>query len=297
MNNKERHTSLGHFLVVQGLATLLAWKYASGQLHFYINERFFPLTLLAIFILWCMATVNLINSTKTNNEPMLINSTIVRMILGLISSSLPILSAFFSQTTTFVYSSYLLSALISFFLFQDSRSQTNINTATSITLLVLTLPVIIGISTPAQPLSSSTLDNRGISLTATFGSEKTSSQNFEVIEEDRTILDWLKFANSNDDPAVYIGQQANVIGFVYHSEYLNEDQFMITRFVVTCCVADALAIGLPVQTIEGMDLPENTWVHVQGTFDNINIGDETVPLIKAASIEIIAAPEQPYLYP
>jgi uncharacterized membrane protein YcgQ (UPF0703/DUF1980 family) len=62
-------------------------------------------------------------------------------------------------------------------------------------------------------------------------------------------------------------------------------------------VADAMAVGLPVENIQSEDLADNTWIHVQGSLDTTNIDGESAPLIQPTNIEIIKAPEQPYLYP
>ncbi len=296
MNIKEKSPISGQYLVTLGLATFLAWKYSSDQLLYYINERFFPLTLLAIFFLWCIATIYLLQPGLQGNSSPTRNPAILQQIIGLVTSSLPVISALFSQSALTASLTFSLSVLASFFLFKDRIKLNITNTKSAIALLTLALPIVIGISAPAQPLSSGTLDNRGVSLTATFNGAE-SPQNFDQIEEERTILDWIKIVNSSDNPDVYMGQPVSVIGFVYHNENLSADQFMLIRFVVTCCTADAQAIGLPVQTDETMDLPDNTWMHIQGNLDNTIYNDNTVPLIIAESIEVIEVPQQPYLYP
>ena len=299
MDEKSNPIHFGQYLVTLGLASFLAWKYSGGQLNFYINERFFPLVLFAAIMLWLMAAVNLMYLLKPSESHTSQNKAWLPYGFGIIISSLPAIFALSGQSERLVSIAFMFIALCAFLLVQKRQgySLAAAHPASILMLLLLALPVIIGVSAPAQPLSSSSLDNRGVSLTATFSSKEVSSQSFSVIEEDRTILDWIKLAGSARDTSAYTRQQANVIGFVYYDERLDDSQFMLSRFVVTCCAADAQAIGLPVETMQDIDLVDNTWVRVQGTLDKTNINGDTVPLIRAASVEIITAPEQPYLYP
>ena len=72
---------------------------------------------------------------------------------------------------------------------------------------------------------------------------------------------------------------------------------MVSRFIITCCVADAFAVGMTVDWPQDIQFEDNTWINVRGTLDVTQIGSQTVPLVHATSIDPTAAPEQPYLYP
>ena len=298
MDRRDDPLHFGRYIVTLGLSVFLAWKYSSGELHFYINERFFPLTLFAAILLWCLAAIHLTSSLSTSEHPVPKPKASWQYAAGVITSSLPVIMALFNRSASLIYGAFLLNAAGVFSLTRKKqRGEQPTAIRSLVASLLLVFPVVIGLSSPAQPLSSTSLDDRGVSLTATFGNIKESSQSFEVIEDDRNILDWIKLAGSAADPSVYTGQQANVVGFVYHDDRLEEGQFMLSRFVITCCVADAQAIGLPVESTQSAELSDNTWVRVQGTLDKTIINGDTVPLIQAAAIETIAAPEQPYLYP
>jgi putative membrane protein len=72
---------------------------------------------------------------------------------------------------------------------------------------------------------------------------------------------------------------------------------MVARFTISCCVADASAIGLPVARQETNTLPQDTWVRVQGAFEVGEFQGDSLPILQAASVEAVAQPEHPYLYP
>ena len=61
------------------------------------------------------------------------------------------------------------------------------------------------------------------------------------------MLDWFNQLRTAADPVNDLaGQQATVTGFVFRDERFAADQFMVTRYAVSCCVADASIVGLVV---------------------------------------------------
>jgi putative membrane protein len=101
--------------------------------------------------------------------------------------------------------------------------------------------------------------------------------------------------NSTDDPAAFSGQNVDVTGFVYRGEGYADDTFLVARFTISCCVADSVAIGLPVTWAD--DLRQDTWVRVQGQLVTGTINGETRAVVQPSSVEIVEQPEHPYLYP
>jgi uncharacterized repeat protein (TIGR03943 family) len=163
-------------------------------------------------------------------------------------------------------------------------------------LLILLIPVLVGILFPARPLDAAAVDSKGISLNAPLVSSNSTGQQFEAAADQRNILDWIRIFNYESDLSSYAGQRANVIGFVYYDESLPEGQFLVSRFVITCCAADGFALGIPVAW-DGGAFEENTWVQVKGPVQVTEWNGQKTPLILAESVETTRAPEQPYLFP
>jgi putative membrane protein len=111
---------------------------------------------------------------------------------------------------------------------------------------------------------------------------------------ERNILDWLRAFGAADDPSAFAGQEATVVGFVYRDESFDAQQFMVSRFVVSCCVADATVLGLIVSWPDSLDLPLDTWVEVHGAFQ---ADQQATPVLVADRVTPTAPPNQPYLYP
>lgn len=166
------------------------------------------------------------------------------------------------------------------------------------TVVLVTLPLVLGLAIPARPLGASAVDNKGLNtsapLSASGGGAATTLQ---IAPEERTILDWVRAFNYAPDASAFNDQPADVVGFVYRNNRLAENQFMIGRFIVTCCAADASAVALIAEWPEAAQLPENAWVRVRGPVRAAELDGQAIPLIAATHVEPVAQPEQPYMYP
>ena len=108
---------------------------------------------------------------------------------------------------------------------------------------------------------------------------------------------WIKIFNYETDVSAYVGQQASVTGFVYRDDKLAENQFYLSRFVVSCCAADGFAIAMIVESAQAQTLEQDSWVLVKGPVSSIVINERNAPVIQAESIQAVPIPEQPYLFP
>jgi putative membrane protein len=162
----------------------------------------------------------------------------------------------------------------------------------------LALPVLLGLLVPARPLGASALATRGITINAPLNARGSSTSiSLDLPPGERSVLDWNRTINYASDPYQYNGDLADVTGFVYHDPRLEDGQFLVGRFTITCCVADAFAIGMVVHWPDAVDLPDNTWVRVQGPIEVSETDGQRTPSIWALSVESIPEPPQPYLYP
>lgn len=158
------------------------------------------------------------------------------------------------------------------------------------TLAVIAVPLVLGTLIPSRPLGAESVDGN-VSINATT----VDAMVFSIEPSRRNVLDWLRVFNATDDYATLNGQPADVIGFVYVEPTFADDQFMVARFTVSCCVADASAIGLPV--IWTGDVAQGAWVRVRGTIETGAFRDDIAPILRAESVEVVEQPDHPYLYP
>lgn len=178
--------------------------------------------------------------------------------------------------------------------------------------LALLVPLFLGVVIPSRPLGASVVDSRGLTSAAGIAQEgdvsslrlhpstllRTSpGQALDSVPARRDILGWLRAFGPHPDPEAFAGQAVDVVGFVYHDEEMAADQFMVARFLIVCCVADAIPVGLPVRYTEATHLELDTWVRVRGTFAAGEIWGERLPVIVAEKVTVVSQPAQPYLYP
>jgi len=155
-------------------------------------------------------------------------------------------------------------------------------------IAIVTIPLLLGIFVPSRPLGSAAAQG-SVSLTA---ASVTNATTFTT-----DPLNWLRAFNASDDITSFNGKEANVVGFVYREATFPDDQFMVARFTVSCCVADASAIGLPVDAANAASFPTDTWVSIKGTLKMDTFRGDDWPVLQATTIEQIEQPEHPYLYP
>jgi uncharacterized repeat protein (TIGR03943 family) len=162
---------------------------------------------------------------------------------------------------------------------------------------VIMLPLAIGVLIPAHPLTASAVAGKGISSAVPITAAGSATIQFGQPADTRNILQWNDLFNSDADPSSYLGQQANVIGFVYHDPNLKEGQFLVGRFALVCCPADAFAVVMVVNWPKSSALPTNQWVKVKGTVQSVQFNGQTLPSIQAVSVDFVDPPPQTYLYP
>ena len=99
-----------------------------------------------------------------------------------------------------------------------------------------------------------------------------------------------------------IGEEVELAGFIYVEDGFEPDQFVIGRYVVTCCAADAEIYGVLCKDVSDFDHKANSWVKVKGTVEKTtymsSYDDKEIEMaqIVIEEIESIAPPKEPYIY-
>ncbi|MES2736037.1 MAG: hypothetical protein V4672_06940 [Verrucomicrobiota bacterium] len=98
---------------------------------------------------------------------------------------------------------------------------------------------------------------------------------------------------------VITGQPIETIAQVLPEKVNNADghRLRIFRMLVQCCAADARPYSVPVDFgKKAPDYKEMTWVKISGIMSYEKDGDQTIPVIKATSIEETTAPDNTMIY-
>jgi uncharacterized repeat protein (TIGR03943 family) len=149
------------------------------------------------------------------------------------------------------------------------------------------LPVVLLFALPPATLDSYAVDRRS-SSSAIGSSARIVSGPIDLVDvaAARAVVD------ADIALEARAGERVTVEGFVTE-EPGEADRFQLTRFVITCCVADATISYVTVVDAPPGSFETDEWVRVSGPI--YPLGSDI--LVQAESIDRIDPPEEPYLTP
>lgn len=106
-------------------------------------------------------------------------------------------------------------------------------------------------------------------------------------------------------PTDLIGKEVTLVGFVHKINGLGEGRFLLVRFLIRCCLADAQPVGIIIQYVKPLTLDLGSWIVVKGVVTSAKItatvGNQSMEVeelvVVASSIEVTNPPQEPYAYP
>ncbi|MBU4173599.1 MAG: TIGR03943 family protein [Actinobacteria bacterium] len=163
---------------------------------------------------------------------------------------------------------------------------------------IIYLPLVLGLVVGTGALSTRGARQSGmeVGITPTAASRageeaaggETAGWNFE---------DWFYAVAGDPEPENYEGEKANIEGAVMSVPEVPDDCFILNRYLILCCAADAVPVGFPVRVKEGLRIPpDDTWVRVSGTMTADEIGGRRMVVLEADTVEEVEAPDDPYIY-
>jgi len=165
-------------------------------------------------------------------------------------------------------------------------------------IILVALPIVLGLVIPPKPLGAAAMVNRDVSIgSLTSAAAPESNAILSKPKANKNVLDWLVEFRTAKDPAAFEGKEAKLVGFVYRDDRFAQEEFMVARFVVSCCAADAAPLGLVVRWPNSPTLNDDQWVEVKGHFEAGRFAGEEMPILIAESVTLTDIPERPYLYP
>ncbi len=164
---------------------------------------------------------------------------------------------------------------------------------------LLLISALLALTITPQVFASQTALQRG--LTESLPVTRTQPQEFRSATkpEDRSLIEWIRTLNVYPEPDAYNGQKVEVTGFVIYPRGLSEQYFWISRFILTCCAADAYPVGLPVKLPAGRSrskYPQDSWFKVTGEMITDELNGQRKLTILPTKIESIPKPKNPYDY-
>lgn len=100
----------------------------------------------------------------------------------------------------------------------------------------------------------------------------------------------------HEDMKEYLGQRIALTGFIYRIGAFGPQEFVIARYLVSCCIADAQVVGLYASYPDIEQKSPFSWIRAEGVLERFVFQGEQVPILRVEHLEEIPAPANPYLY-
>ena len=152
-------------------------------------------------------------------------------------------------------------------------------------------PVVLTVAVPAASLGSYATSRR-----SSFVSSGYTSTAADIESGELSLVDVAGALRSREAMQALVkraGSEVSFVGFVARDSGMPADEFMLSRFLVSCCVADALSIQVRIVGAPPGELAEDDWVRVTGAL--YPLGREVI--VDASEIEPVPRPKRPYLNP
>ena len=161
----------------------------------------------------------------------------------------------------------------------------------TIGLTLILAPVVALLALPPASLGSYAASRRS---SVTAGSFVSSAE--DVATGELSLVDVSGALRSREAMralAKRAGEQVSFTGFVTRDEGTPANEFVLTRFLISCCVADALSAEVRVVGAPPGRFKTDDWVRVEGAM--YPLGREVI--VDTTTVTAVDRPERPYLQP
>ena len=156
---------------------------------------------------------------------------------------------------------------------------------------LMVVPVVLVLFAPVTTLGTFSAGKRAGFSGAGFAASAGDIGNGEL-----TLIDVAAAETSPEGEralAKRAGDNVSFVGFVSIRDDTPADEFLLARYVVTCCVADATIAEVRVVNVTPGQFENEDWVQVTGSI--FPIGREVI--VDASDITGVDRPDHPYLTP
>lgn len=196
--------------------------------------------------------------------------------------------AFLIYSGLFICSAFLISGLFS----STARA---LKTSEITNGLIILMPVVFIFISGNQTLSSYALTKRTLMSPNLNSSEpgpvpdKADSQ-MTVTPIDTTLSQLLR------DWGSHRGKEVSIQGLLHRSLDDNDDYALVFKYLITCCVADAIPVGIFVDKDRTEGFSDNDWVKVTGVVNLGKLDGHDIVIMSLDTIEKVEKPSKNAAY-
>ncbi|MDF2636621.1 MAG: hypothetical protein K0R78_3495 [Pelosinus sp.] len=163
--------------------------------------------------------------------------------------------------------------------------------------------LLIALILPNTSLNASLVNNKGLNNQIIT---EISKKDYRPLAPELRKTNLIKVSDNNfievmselyHFPQEYVGKEIDMKGFIFKDASTPQDHFSLIRFVVGCCVADALPSGVLCEINNAAEYTNGSWYQIQGIIETSEHEGKLVPVVKVTWIKPITANTTPYVFP
>ncbi len=167
-------------------------------------------------------------------------------------------------------------------------------------MLVLLVPVLFAANFGSWKLGTFAFDKRAVGINRIGGMASQDGAQSQAVS-DNLNPDELRDATLmelHNGFEKLVGQRVSTLGmYMSKTPGLPDDTYVIFRFVVVCCAADAQPLAVMIKGPRLDGVADETWLKVEGPLKSIELGGQPAILIEAETAAPTSPPANPYLFP
>ncbi len=176
--------------------------------------------------------------------------------------------------------------------------------ASILRMMILLTPVMFALNYGSWQLGSFAFDKRAVGVTRVGGIAENGNKTGDVAS-----LPIVKTSENSEPVEVSLveihskfekltGRKVITQG-MYMSETpgLPEDSYVIFRFLIVCCAADAQPLAVMIRGNRPAGVSDEKWLQVEGVLKSTDINGNVAVIIEAEKIVPVSAPKNPYMLP
>lgn len=161
----------------------------------------------------------------------------------------------------------------------------------------------IALLLPNTSLNASLVNNKGLNSQITT---EISKKEYRPLAPELRKTNLIRVSDTNfievmselyRFPQEYVGKEIDMKGFIYKDTSTSPNQFSLIRFIVGCCVADALPSGALCEINNADEYTSGSWYQIQGVIEASEREGKFFPVVKVSWIKPIPANTTPYVFP
>ncbi len=293
------------FLILLGFGFWFIYLWFTGNLDLYIHQRFHGLTLAAAAVMFLLAVIERYNTTAAE-EGELVSDEACGCCGGAheLHHSSPEEDADESTSREKENNTRFFFTICNWSTIKKS-----------LTYIVFIIPLLLAFLIPPEALDPSMAEQRGfnVNIGASGANEEDAADGIgesaagesaslpeSEITDGHLQVDPDNYVQVTDElwenPADFSGKELTGKGFLYKESGLEEGRFMLGRYMIFCCIADAIVVGFIVEPPPEAHVAEDTWVEVTG---EINVGTyqgEETAVVEVTDWQEVEEPGNPYVF-